>query len=163
MPKTKSNNDGEDLYYAEQTDASDPRKAFANHLRVNAPPRNGHLFAYRHGAGHRPLTKSAFMARIHKAFRAAKLEPLQGHGIRIGSTLLYLLRGTPFDVVRTIGRWASDAFLLYLRKHAQIMAPYMQANPRLHTEFVRISMPPIRCEFTSYFQLGLLRGCVVNS
>jgi hypothetical protein len=102
-----------------------------------------------HKGARRPLTKTAFIARLHKAFKSAKLEPLQGHGIRIGSTLFYLLRGTPFDVVKTIGRWASDAFLLYLRKHAQIMAPYMQANPRVHTEFVRISMPPVRCTSTS--------------
>ncbi|KAJ7223915.1 hypothetical protein C8J57DRAFT_955046, partial [Mycena rebaudengoi] len=58
---------------------------------------------------------------------------IQGHGIRIGASLLYLLRGVPFDVVKTLGRWASDAFLLYLRKHAQIMAPYIQANPGIHT------------------------------
>ncbi|KAJ6472275.1 hypothetical protein DFH09DRAFT_954068 [Mycena vulgaris] len=147
VPVTKSNASGEDLFYATQSDASDPRRGFTNHLRVNAPPPNSHLFSYKHGSRHRPLTKSAFIGRIHKAFRAAKLEPLQGHGIRIGSTLFYLLRGTPFDVVKTIGRWGSDAFLLYLRKHAQIMAPYMQANPQVHTEFIRISMPPVRCEF----------------
>jgi hypothetical protein len=31
------------------------------------------------------------------------------------------------------GRWASDAFLIYLTKHAQILAPYMQAHPVLHS------------------------------
>ncbi|KAJ7772280.1 hypothetical protein B0H16DRAFT_1235027, partial [Mycena metata] len=144
VPVTKSSPTGEDLLYAAQHGDADPRGLFANHLRVNAPPPNAHLFAYRHGSGHRPLTKSAFITRIHKAFRAAGMDPLQGHGIRIGATLFYLLRGTPFDVVKTIGRWASDAFLLYLRKHAQILAPYMQANPELHTNFMRITMPPIR-------------------
>ncbi|KAJ7502063.1 hypothetical protein B0H11DRAFT_2223961 [Mycena galericulata] len=146
LPVTKSKASGEDIFYGSQNNATDPREAFANHLRVNAPPANFHLFAYAHKSGHRPLTKTAFITRLQKAFQAAKLEPLQDHGIRIGSTLFYLLRGTPFDVVKTIGRWASDAFSLYLRKHAQIMAPYMQANPRLHTDFIRISMPPIRCE-----------------
>jgi hypothetical protein len=163
VPVTKSKADGEDLYCAAQNGATDPHTSFANHLRVNEPPRNGHLFAYKYGNGHRPLTKAAFIARLHKAFRAANLEPLQGHGIRIGSTLFYLLRGTPFDVVKTIGRWSSDAFLLYLRKHAQIMAPYMQANPQLHTEFMRISMPPVCCESSLLAPLGILRGCVVNS
>jgi len=55
-----------------------------------------------------------------------------------------LLRGVPFDVVKAIGRWASDAFRLYLRKHAQILAPYMQAVPSLHEHFIRYSMPPVR-------------------
>ncbi|KAJ7160664.1 hypothetical protein C8R43DRAFT_881376 [Mycena crocata] len=144
VPVTKSSRTGEDLLFAAHADASDPRAALENHLRVNSPPASGHLFAYKHKMTHRPLTKPAFIARIHKAFRAAKLDPLQGHGIRIGSTLFYLLRGTPFDVVKTIGRWSSDAFQLYLRKHAQILAPYMQNEPLLHTEFVRISMPPVR-------------------
>ncbi|KAF9011022.1 hypothetical protein BDZ89DRAFT_909974, partial [Hymenopellis radicata] len=74
-----------------------------------------------------PLTKPAFLARIAAAAKAADLQPLQGHGIRIGSTLEYLLRGLAFEVVKTLGRWKSDAFLVYLRKHAEIMAPYMQA------------------------------------
>ncbi|TEB31909.1 hypothetical protein FA13DRAFT_1628746, partial [Coprinellus micaceus] len=50
-----------------------------------------------------------------------------GHGIRIGPTLEYLLRGVPFDVMKVKGWWASDTFQTYLRKHAQILAPYMQA------------------------------------
>ena len=69
---------------------------------------------------------------------------LLGHGIRIGSVLEYLLCGVPFDVVKAIGRWASDAFRLYLRKHAQILALYMQADPALHGRFARHSVPPVR-------------------
>ena len=69
---------------------------------------------------------------------------MQGHGIRIGSTLEYLLRGIPFDVMKVKGRWASDAFLIYLTKHAQILAPYMQAQPQLHAEFIRLTMPRVR-------------------
>ncbi|KAJ7716155.1 hypothetical protein B0H16DRAFT_1476954 [Mycena metata] len=159
VPVTKANRAGEDIFYGDHDGPTDPRRSFANHLRVNAPPPDSHLFSYVHKNARRPLTKSAFITRIHKACKAARLDPLQGHGIRIGATLFYLLRGTPFDVVKTIGRWASDAFLLYLRKHAQIMAPYMQDNPALHTEFIRISMPPIR------FQWGSLSydGCVVDS
>ena len=34
-----------------------------------------------------------------------------------------------------MGRWSSDAFLGYLRKHAQILTPYIQANPELHNSF----------------------------
>ncbi|KAH9913276.1 hypothetical protein B0H21DRAFT_669165, partial [Amylocystis lapponica] len=52
--------------------------------------------------------------------------PLKGHGLRIGGTLEYLLRGRPFEVVKAIGRWSGDSFQLYLRKHAVILAPYLQ-------------------------------------
>jgi hypothetical protein len=39
------------------------------------------------------------------------------------------------------GRWASDSFERYLRKHAEIMASYMQAQPELHEGVLRIMMP----------------------
>ncbi|KAF8466463.1 hypothetical protein DFH94DRAFT_639373, partial [Russula ochroleuca] len=66
------------------------------------------------------------------------------HGIRIGSTLEYLLRGMPFDVMKAKGRWAGDSFLLYLRKHAIIIAPYIQAVPAVHETFIRYTMPTPR-------------------
>ena len=99
---------------AKQDGLIDPDTALAHHLKVNGPPQEGHLFAYRQKNGHRPLTKSKFLMELAKAVRAARLEPLQGHSIRIGSTLEYLLRGVPFDVMKVKGRWSSDAFTLYL-------------------------------------------------
>lgn len=39
---------------------------------------------------------------------------LKGHGIHIGATLEYLLCGVPFDVVKSLGHWGSEAFILYL-------------------------------------------------
>ena len=118
--------------------------ALACHLEVNGPLPNGHLFAYCHKNGYRPLTKTKFLAELAKAACTAGLEPLQGHGIRIGSTLKYLLRGVPFDVMKVKGRWSSDAFILYLRKHAQILAPFIQAVPLVHDSFIYLTMPTVR-------------------
>ena len=50
----------------------------------------------------------------------------------------------PFDVIKTMGRWQSDAFTLYLRKHAQILAPYLQRESGAHAQFIRYMMPPVR-------------------
>jgi hypothetical protein len=112
LPKTKASPRGEDVYWAKQNGATDPNLALENHLRVNNPPHECHLFAYIHKRGsrvvYRPLTKTKFLERVAKAARAANLEPLQGHGIRIGSTLEYLLWGVPFNVMRNQGRWAGD-------------------------------------------------------
>lgn len=144
VPSTKSAPHGETLQYARQNGVVDPCTAWANHVIINAPPVNGPLFAYRSKKGHTPLTKSAFIKRLASAAKAAQEKPLTGHGIRIGATLEYLLRGIPFDTVKVIGRWSSDAFILYLRKHAQILAPYMQAVPVLHAEYIRYTMPPVR-------------------
>jgi hypothetical protein len=149
IPKTKASPQaGEDVFWASQNGTTDPVTAFNNHLRINDPPQEAHLFAYvyRRGARmeHRPLTKTKFLERVTKASRAANLEPLQGHGIRIGSTLEYLLRGVPFDVMKVQGRWAGNSFTLYLRKHGVILAPYIQAIPAVNEAFIRYTMPPVR-------------------
>lgn len=140
IPRTKTNVHGECIYWARQEGDVDPKAALENHFLVNNPPPHGALFAYawpdsKGNPSHRPLTKPAFMKVIHAAAKTAGLEMLKGHGIRIGATLEYLLRGVRFDVVKVIGRWHSDAFLDYLRKHAKILAPYMQATPDLADEF----------------------------
>ena len=140
VPHTKVSQQGKDVCWARQDGPMDPDAALAHHLEVNNPPQEGHLFAYRHKNGHRPLTKSRFLAELAKAARAMGLEPLQGHGIRIGCTLQYLLRGVPFDIMKVKGRWSSDTFTLYLRKHAQILAPYIQAVPALHDTFTWLAM-----------------------
>ena len=143
LPRTKVSPQGEDVCWAKQDGPMDPDTVLAHHLEVNNPPQDGHLFAYRHKNRYRPLTKTKFLAELARAARAAGLEPLQGHGIRIGSTLEYLLRGVPFDVMKVKGRWSSDAFTLYLRKHAQILAPYIQAAPAVHDAFVHLTMPAV--------------------
>ncbi|CAA7260292.1 unnamed protein product [Cyclocybe aegerita] len=146
IPVTKTEPiEGEDVSWSKQNGDTDPAAALDKHLSVNNPPKEGPLFAYRTAKGYNALTKPKFLQTLAKAARAAGLDPLQGHGIRIGSTLEYLLRGIPFEVMKVKGRWASDAFLTYLRKHTQILAPYMQANPLHHDEFIRLTMPPIRC------------------
>ncbi|KAF8833232.1 hypothetical protein BDN67DRAFT_917395, partial [Paxillus ammoniavirescens] len=145
LPRMKSALLGEDVSWAQQHGPSDPQAALQNHIAVNSPPPDGHLFAYKHKGGYRPLTKSKFTTSLSSAAKKAGIKPLQGHGVRIGSTLEYLLRNVPFDVVKIKGRWASDAFLIYLRRHAQILTPYIQASPPLHESFLRYTMPPIRC------------------
>ena len=145
LPFTKSAGaEGEDVYWASQQGGTDPEAALKNHLRINQPTEASHLFAYQAKHARRPLTKTKFLERIGAAARAAGLETLQGHGIRIGSTLEYLLRGVPFDVMKAKGRWAGDAFQLYLRKHAVVIAPYIQAEPAVHEAVIRYAMPPVR-------------------
>jgi hypothetical protein len=83
------------------------------------------------------------MNQINTVATSLGLASLKGHGVRIGGTLEYLLRGVPFDVVKSMGRWSSEAFTLYLRKHAVIMAPYLQGSPIMEA-FTRYTMPPVR-------------------
>ncbi|KAJ6595213.1 hypothetical protein DFH09DRAFT_1244549 [Mycena vulgaris] len=126
LPRTKSSLHGEDVYWARQHGPTDPEAALANHFMIKDPP------------------PDAFTTCLTAAFKAAKLDWLQVHGIHIGSTLEYLLRGIPLEVMKSKEHWASDSFSLYLRNHAEIMAPYMQADPQLHQDVLRIVMPRVR-------------------
>ena len=142
LPHTKAAPlEGEDVFWSSHPGPTDPYEALENHRRVNCPAETDHLFAYQHKGQLRPLTKHAFIKRLASAARQAGLEPLQGHGIRIGATLFYLLLGLPIEAMKVMGRWSSDAFLTYLRKHAQILTPLIQANPRAHESFSQFIIP----------------------
>ena len=145
VPRTKTEVAGEDIYWAPQpSSTSDPLQALQNHFRVNGPPPDGHLFAYKHGTSYRPLRKKRFLERINDLLTKVRQETIQGHSIRIGSTLEYLLRGMSFEALKVKGRWSSDAYTKYLRAHAEIMAPYIQENLTLREELVQRTIPPIR-------------------
>ena len=143
LPRTKCSITGEDVYWATQHGIYDPQAAISNHFAVNDPPRLQALFSWKHPNGIRPLTKPEFLRRVNLAASELGLESLKGHGIRIGATLEYLLRGVPFDVVKSIGRWSGDSFRLYLRQHAVILAPFLQGTPIMDS-FMRYTMPPLR-------------------
>ena len=136
IPHTKAAPiEGEDVFWSRQPGPTDPYQALDNYQQVNNPSINDHLFSYKHRNRMRPLTKPAFIKCVPGTAGTAGLEPLQGHGIRIDTTLFYLLKGVPIETIKVMGRWSSDAFLCYLHKHAQILTPYIQANSELHNSF----------------------------
>jgi hypothetical protein len=101
-----------------------PNATIANHFCLNNPPPDAHIFAYKHAGGHRPLTCDVIWQRL-KRVKVNGKPMLQFRALRIGDTLEYLLRRVPFAVVKVKGRWASNTFEVYLRKHAEIIAPNM--------------------------------------
>jgi hypothetical protein len=144
LPWTKCAPLGEAVYWSRQDGPADPAAALNNHLSINNPQPNNALFSWRDPSGTlRPLSRPEFLKRFQAAATAAGIGPLQGHGIRIGGVLEYMLRGIPFDVVKSMGRWSSDAFQVYLRQHATILAPYIQSSP-IHEPFTRLTMPRVR-------------------
>lgn len=141
LPCTKVSAAGESVHWAQQDNQTDPKAALLHHFGINDPQINGHLFAWKHAKGARPLMRNEFLKRISGIVKRAGLGNLKGHGLHIGGTLEYLLHGIPFDVVKSIGRWSSEAFTIYLHKHALILAPYLQESPSLEG-FTRYTMPP---------------------
>jgi hypothetical protein len=47
LPFTKASPEGEDVSWARQDGPTDPCEGLENHLQVNQPPIDGHLFAYK--------------------------------------------------------------------------------------------------------------------
>ena len=124
---------------------TDPEAALRNHLQVSPGPAGTHLFAWRHPKGGLcPLSKTQFTMHIASIVKHCSLANLQGHSLRIRGTLFYLLKGTPFDVVKVIGQWAGDTFTLYLRNHALVLTPFLQADKHLLDNFSCITMPLVR-------------------
>ncbi|EJD33534.1 hypothetical protein AURDEDRAFT_49262, partial [Auricularia subglabra TFB-10046 SS5] len=61
------------------------------------------------------LTKRAFMARLNEIWGQAGMQRVSGHCFRIGGTTALLRAGVAPEVVKTAGRWKSDAFMRYWR------------------------------------------------
>ncbi|PSR79866.1 hypothetical protein PHLCEN_2v6854 [Hermanssonia centrifuga] len=141
-PKTKGDPiNGEDISWAAQPSGPiNPETELENHLRVNNPRDGEHLFAFTRGSSRLPLAKKTFLNRLSKAAKAEGVPEPAGHSFRIGGTLEYLLLGLSFETVKVAGRWKSDAFLLYLRRHAQILAPHLQERTHLHTRFMNLTL-----------------------
>ena len=142
---TPSTGHGESIQCAKQEGPSDPITALHNHFCVNPAPPDSHLFAWRFKDGSFcPLTCKQFLSHLSELTTCLGLANIKGHSLRIGGTLEYLLHGIPFKVVQSQGRWARKAFSLYLRKHAMILAPYLQAELPGNEPFMRYAQPPVR-------------------
>ena len=106
-------------------------------------PRRHHTYLpiYQVKLARRPFTKLKFVGAGREDSTCGQSRTLAGprhqaSGLRIGSSLEYLLRGMTFDVMKAKGRWMGDSFLLHLRKHAVIIASYIQAVSTVHEAFV---------------------------
>lgn len=142
LPRTKTNQiTGEDMMFSSQSGPVNPTSEIKNHLRINSPTAQEHLFTYTSGGGKRiPLTRRAFLERLKSAALAVGVPAPAGHSFRIGGTLEYLLRGVPFESVKVMGRWKSDAFLVYLRRHTQTLAVFCQDRPGLQEQLIQLTL-----------------------
>ncbi|KAG6330444.1 hypothetical protein ID866_8645 [Astraeus odoratus] len=125
IPTTKCARQGEDTHCTPLSHLTDPATWLDNHLSLNCPGLTDHLFAWRHPKGIRPLTKTEVTKCMQEIVAQYDLPNIKGHSLHIGGTLHYLLLGTPFEVVKTMGRWSGKSFMHYLQKHVRIPALMM--------------------------------------
>lgn len=127
IPATKTSQKGQDIPLVRQKGPTDPLLTLHNHLQRNKAPLHLPLFTVMsRKEGPRILTKKMFLDRCNDIWTNAKLPALTGHCFRIGGTTHLLLAGVPPDVVKTMGRWSSDAFLRYWRSTELIAPIYMK-------------------------------------
>ena len=140
LPFTKvTKSKGDDVCICCQSDGSDPIAALTSHLHVNNPPPNVPLFSFCSPNGWRCLTKKKLLLRCNAIWLHFGIPSSTGHSFRIGGTTELLLSGVPPDVVKSLGRWSSDAFLRYWRS-LELLAP-------LHVENISTSAAPSSLHF----------------
>ncbi|KIJ22669.1 hypothetical protein M422DRAFT_196909 [Sphaerobolus stellatus SS14] len=74
--------------------------------------------------GSLPL-RSWFIAYLHRFFPA----DISGHSLRSGGALALALAGIPPERIQDAGRWTSDAFKLYIRKHPILLQSLIWGRP----------------------------------
>lgn len=83
----------------------------------------GPLFMYGDG---RPLTRKRFVEEIREALKGAGIDEKKycSHSFRIGAATTAASKGLEDSVIKTLGRWESSAYLLYLRLPRDSLAGY---------------------------------------
>ncbi|KAF8136204.1 hypothetical protein EV363DRAFT_1158263, partial [Boletus edulis] len=143
LPRMKCSTVGEDMQCTPIAHLTNLVAWLDNHFCINTPGPNDHLFTWKHHKGLHPLTKMEVTNRIKDITSQFNLPDLKGHSLRIGGTLHYLLQGTPFNVIKTMGRWSGESFTLYLRRHALILAPYLHERTDTAEQLTSSIMPPV--------------------
>ncbi|KIK74130.1 hypothetical protein PAXRUDRAFT_176582 [Paxillus rubicundulus Ve08.2h10] len=144
LPSTKCTPEGEDTHCPPLNCLSDPLRTLNNHLALNPTPPNAHLFTWKHPESRlRVLSRTEVTKHITNIASTHNMPNLKGHSLHIRGTLHYLLRGTPFDIVKLMGRWAGNSFTLYLRQHTVILTPYLTDRPDILDRVTRYTMPPV--------------------
>lgn len=84
------------------------------HRRGPAP---GPLFLQENG---QPLTRTQLSNFLQSTLSAVGITgTYSGHSFRIGAATTAAQQGLPDHLIKTMGRWSSDAYLLYMRTPVQ--------------------------------------------
>lgn len=98
--------------FADQS--SCPVRALYNYLVARPAGREQQLFIHRDG---RVLTRYQFSALLKKSLHFCEIKSghFRSHSFRIGAASEAAGRGIPDNTIKSWGRWASNAFRLYIR------------------------------------------------
>ena len=90
-----------------------PVAALLSYMALRGPG-VGPLFRFEDG---RPLTRPRLVSALRIALANVGLNPgdYSGHSFRIGAATTAAACGVPVDTIKTLGRWKSQAYQLYVR------------------------------------------------
>ncbi|KAF8576287.1 hypothetical protein K439DRAFT_1266628, partial [Ramaria rubella] len=121
LPWTKiTKTQGAIVILAPQFNPLNPIQALQQHIVTSKPLPNSHLFAYQFHGTLRPLTCSAFLNRCNQIWVAHGYPQSTGHSFHISGTMELLLARVQPDVVKAMGQWSSDSFLVYWRSLGEL-------------------------------------------
>jgi len=85
--------------------------------------KEGPFFQFKDGL---PLTKSSFTSRVREAFKATGLpeQNFAGHSFHIRAATAATSTVIKDSVIRTLGRWSSSAYLVYIRTPREQLASF---------------------------------------
>jgi hypothetical protein len=113
---------------------TNPLAAFNTYLaaRDRAFPYSSPLWLTSNG---RVPTRSFFMRRIRTFFET----DVGGHSMRAGGATCMALNGCAPSLIQAAGRWASDAFQIYIRKNPVLLQAFLFAREQRQATYVHTS------------------------
>lgn len=125
LPWSKINQfDGDKIFLLRQRHPLNATTALSAHFI--ASPLSSDRFLCEFGARCSPvfLCKESFMRMCNVVWSKEGLPRITGHSFRIGGTTALLCSGVNPDIVKKLGRWSSDAFLIYWRSLGQLFSKH---------------------------------------
>lgn len=103
---------GCDIYLGRTEGSVCPIRALGSYLALRGSA-EGPLFTFSDG---RPLTRQQLSSSVQSILSAAGYSGVySGHSFRIGAATTAAAQGIPDHLIKTLGRWSSDAYQIYIR------------------------------------------------
>jgi hypothetical protein len=116
LPWTKTQRwDGDVVHLVEQSKRFNATQAIKRHLNSSQLDPADPLCAYKEGDCAVVIDKKDFMLMCNGIWSQHGFDRYTGPSFRIGGTTMLLRSGVEPGVVKKMGRWESDAFILYWR------------------------------------------------
>ena len=102
-----------------------PVAAILHYLAIR-PSGEGPLFVLENGS---PLTRERFVREVKAALSVAQIshQGYSGHSFRIGAATAAAKAGVPSHIIKMLGRWSSDTYMLYIHTPRETLATISRA------------------------------------